>query len=409
MTRSRKKWIGLGIGVVIVVGLLVGLAGRGQVPAVTVAQVSRQTLDAWISSNGKVEPVRPYAIRAQLATFVNRVDLAEGQRVKRGQLLLELDASDAEAQLASARQSLLGAENDLRTAREGGPPEQVAQLESDLAKAQAKRDRLAEQQAALKKLVQSHAATPDELAENQLGLNQAQADLDYLLKKKQDLARQARLAVSQDSLRIEQARAEIAVLQDKVRQAHVTAAIDGTVYSLPVRPGDYVKVGDLLFEMADLHNVQVRAFVDEPDLGQLNVNDPVEITWDALPKRVWRGSTMTIPKQVVSFGTRSVGEVLCSVNNEGFELLPGINVDVRIEVQRRQNVLVVPRGAVQGEGAARYVLLVRNNRLQKRAIEVGIASATQYEVTAGLAPGDRVALPGTVDLQDGMEIRPVER
>jgi HlyD family secretion protein len=408
MTSSRKKWIGLGI-IIVVVGLLLGLAGRGQAPQVMVARASQQTLEVWISSNGKVEPVQPYAIRAQLATFVDQVDVAEGQQVKRGQLLLKLDASDAESQLASARQTLLAAQNDLRAAREGGPPGEVAQLESDLAKAQAKRDRLAQEQAALKKLVESHAATQDELAENQLELTQAQADLEYQLKKKQALERRARLAVAQDTLRIEQAQAEILSLEDKVRQARIAAPIAGTVYSVPLRPGDFVKVGDLLLEMADLHDVRVRAFVDEPDLGQLNVNDPVEITWDALPSRVWRGRTMSIPKQVVSLGTRSVGEVLCSVNNERLELIPGINVDVRIEVQQRPHVLVVPRGAVQGEGAARYVYLVKNNHLSKRAIEVGVASATQYEVTGGLKSGDRVALPGTVDLRDGMEIRPVER
>jgi HlyD family secretion protein len=409
MTRSQKKWIGVGIGVVIVVGLLLGLADHGQVASVRVARASRQKLDAWISSNGKVEPVRAYAIRAQLATFVQKVDVAEGQAVKRGQLILELDAADAEAQLASARQNLLTAEHDLRAARSGGPPDQVAQLASDLAKAQARRDRLAEQQAALKKLVASHAATPEELAQNKLELDQAEADLEYLTRKKQDLARRASLAASQDSLRVTQAHAEIAALEAKVRQGRVVAPIDGTVYSLPVRPGDYVKVGDPLLEMADLHDVQVRAFVDEPDLGQLHVDDPVEIAWDALPNRVWTGRTLSIPKQVVALGTRSIGEVLCSVNNSQLELLPGINVDVRIEVHQRQNVLVVPRGAVQGEGAARYVFLVRNNRLRKHAIQVGIASATQYEVTAGLEPGDLVALPGTVELRDGMEIRPVEQ
>jgi HlyD family secretion protein len=409
MTRSQKRWTGVGFAVVIAVVLLLGLAGRGQAPEVRVARATRQKLDAWISSNGKVEPVRPYAIRAQLATFVQKVDVAEGQAVRRGQLLLELDAADAEAQLASARQNLLTAEHDLRAARSGGPPDQVAQLASDLAKAQAKRDRLAQQHATLEKLVASHAATGEELAQNKLELDQAEADLEYLTRKKQDLARRAGLAVSQDSLRVAQARAEIAALGDKVRQGRVAASIDGTVYSLPVRPGDYVKVGDLLLELADLHSVQVRAFVDEPDLGQLHVDDPVEITWDALPNRVWTGRTLSIPKQVVALGTRSVGEVLCSVGNNQLELLPGINVDVRIEVHQRPNVLVVPRGAVQGEGTARYVFVVRNDHLRKHAIRVGIASATQYEVTSGLEPGEIVALPGTVELRDDMEIRPVER
>src|ERR1700745_1350660 len=121
--------------------------------------------------------------------------------------------------------------------------------------------------------------------------------------------------------------------------------------------------------MADLQKVRVRAFIDEPELGALEPNQPVKISWDALPNRVWMGKTETIPKQVVPRGTRSVGELLCTVDNDKLELLPNINVNVRINSQERDNVLAVPRGAVEAEGNQRFVYVVKQNEFGKAKLE----------------------------------------
>jgi len=190
--------------------------------------------------------------------------------------------------------------------------------------------------------------------------------------------------------------------------ATVAAPVDGTLYALPVRAGDYVKVGDELAEMADLHRVRVRAYVDEPDLGALAAGQPVEITWDAMPSKLWTGITEQIPKQVVPHGARSVGEVLCSVDNNKLELIPNINVNVRIRVRSQTNALVVPRSAVRSEGSHHYVFVVDGDRLRQREITVGIASATMYEVTSGIREGERIALPGDVEFKDGMQVRGID-
>jgi HlyD family secretion protein len=155
--------------------------------------------------------------------------------------------------------------------------------------------------------------------------------------------------------------------------------------------------------------VRVRAFVDEPEIGALAPNQPVRITWDALPDRSWEGLTEVVPKQVVARGTRSVGELLCSVNNDKLELLPNVNVSVRINSKEHNNVLVVPRGTVATENGKRYVFVVKNGVgirvLEKREIQVGISDATHYEVVGGLDIKDMIALPGDVDLADGMRVK----
>src|SRR5712691_5339930 len=391
--------------------VLVELSGRKPVPKVAVVEPTRENLVSSISSNGKVEPIAPFVMRAQLDTFVEKVRATEGQPVKKGQVLLELDVKEAAAKLAEAKGRLLKAEDDLRSAMAGGKIDEAARVAGDLAKAQAKRDRLQKNNEVLQRLVARQAATQDELAANDLSLIEAQAEVTRLAAAKQQFDRSVKLDSDQTPLRVQQIRDEVAALDEKVRQGRIVAPSDGTLYSLPVKAGDYVKLGDLLAEMADLHKVRVRAFIDEPELGALEANEPVKITWDALPNRTWLGKTEIIPKQVVKRETRSVGELLCSINNDKLELLPNINVNVRINSRERLGVLSVPRGAVEADGGRRYVFVVKRNQLgvgkstlEKREIHVGIADATNYEVVSGLQEGELVALPGDVDLRDGMDV-----
>ncbi|MCU1240622.1 MAG: hypothetical protein JWO71_1348 [Candidatus Acidoferrum typicum] len=391
---------------------LVRLSGRQPVAKISAVSPIRENVVSSISSNGKVEPIAPFIVRAQLDTFIERISAVEGQAVKKGQLLLELNVKDAAAQLADARSKLLRAEDDLGAAQAGGRSDETAKTEGQLAAAIALRDRLQRNHDSLERLIAQQAATKDELAINDLDLAKAEAQVKQLTAVKQEFVHGVKLDANRTSLQVQQLRSLVAALEEKVRDGRIAAPADGTLYSLPAKPGDYVKVGDLLAEMADLHKVRVRAFIDEPELGGLEPGEPVRITWDALPNRTWMGKTQVIPKQVVARGARSVGELLCEVNNDKLELLPNINVSVRINSHERINVLTVPRGTVEAEGGQRFVFVVLRNALgvgkatlQKREIRVGIADATNYEVLSGLQEGEMVALPGDVDLKDGMPVR----
>ncbi len=401
--------------------LLVWLSGRKPAAKISAMTPTRENLVSSISSNGKVEPISPYVMRAQLDTFVKKIYVTEGQTVKRGQLLLELNVKDVTAQLAETRSKLLRAEDDLRAARAGGKADAAAKIAADLTNAEAASDRLQKNHDSLARLAAGQAATKEDLAANEQALANAKAEVTRLLAVKQEFDRQARLDAERGELQVQQTLSEMAALEDKVNNGRISAPADGTLYALgrnaaalPLKAGDYVKMGDLLAEMADLHKVRVRAFIDEPDLGALEEGEPVIITWDAYPNRSWVGKTEIIPKQVVPHGTRSVGELLCAVNNDKIELLPNINVNVRINSKERMNVLAVPRGAVASEGGHRYVFVVKPNelgvgksKLEKREIKVGIADATSYEVMSGLQEGEMVALPGDADLHDGMAVQVV--
>jgi HlyD family secretion protein len=417
--RLRNRIVIFLVLAAIVAFVLVRLSGRQPVAKISAVTPVRENLVSSISSNGKVEPIAPFVVRAQLDTFVEKVSVVEGQAVRKGQLLLELNVKDAAAQLAEARSKLLRADDDLRTARAGGRSDEAAKTEGQLAAAVALRDRLQRNHDSLERLIAQQAATKDELAANDLDLGKADAQVKQLRASRQEFEHGVKLDANRSSLQVEQLRSEVAALEAKVRDGRIVAPADGTLYALgrtteglPLKAGDYVKVGELLAEMADLHKVRVRAFIDEPELGGLEPGEPVRITWDALPNRAWMGKTQVIPKQVVARGARSVGELLCEVNNDKLELLPNINVNVRINSRERINVLTVPRGAVEAQGGQRFVFVVLRNALgvgkatlEKREIRVGIADATNYEVLGGLQEGEMVALPGDVDLKDGMPVK----
>ena len=196
MKWTLRTWIWLALGAtVVLVAVMVKLSGRQPVPRVGVVQAVRENLNATVSSNGKVEPITPYSIRARLETFVTKVYAVEGQAVKHGQLLLTLDIEDARANLARAREELVVAEDNLWAARAGGRADALAQFQSDLRKADLERTRLRREYDALQRLVAQQAATKDELERSRSALEGAEADWQRLQKTWAEFERRAKLDV----------------------------------------------------------------------------------------------------------------------------------------------------------------------------------------------------------------------
>jgi HlyD family secretion protein len=407
--RLKLAWLYviLALGAIVA---LVELSGRKPVPTVPTQTVSRANLSSAISTNGKVEPVTPYEMRSLIQSHVTSVHATEGQLVKKGQPILDLDDGQLRADVSRAREELLTNQDNLRIAQTGGQATQLAKLDGDIRKTEVERQRLQASIATLEKLVAQQAATPHDLSEARASLARTESDRDSLIASRADFIRQTKLDTDRISLLVSQSQETLQNLQRKLNSTHVTAPADGTLYSLPVQVNNLVKEGDLLAAVADLKHVRVRAFVDEPDLGGLVPGQNVVVTWDALPGRTWTGRTLQTPRQVLAHGTRTVGEVLCPVNNDDQRLIPNTTVNVRIALAERTNVLVVPRGAILFDGSHRYVFVVEsgtpNSVLRKREVQPGISDSTAYEVLSGLKEGDVVALIGNIIAPtDGMKVR----
>jgi HlyD family secretion protein len=406
--NTKRNWMIVLVAIALIVLLIIALSRRGHAPRVQVSGVTREDLISAIISNGKVEPVSAFTARAEFPAFVLDVKATEGQAIRRGQVILTLDATDIRAQLSQARADLLAAKTDLQNGRTGGPPDEVAQLEGDIVNARTQVANLERTEQALQQLLAKQAATQDEVAQNEAALSTAHSNLLTLQQKKAALSQRSAVSVESSGLRVTQAQDQVTALERKVKSATVIAPTDGTLYSLPVHLGDFVKVGDILAEMADLRHVRVRAFVDEPDLGSLAAGQTVQVIWDAMPNRTWTGKIEQVPKQVVPRGSRSVGEVICSVDNDKLELLPNTNVEVHILVHELHSVLVIPRGAVNFDNGEHFAFVVQDGSVSRRTIRIGISSADKYELVSGVSPGDQVVVRTESELQDGMKVRTSE-
>jgi HlyD family secretion protein len=404
-TQPRRWWL-TALAVLIAVILLAAFVSRRDDSVlVRTAVVVQGNIRSLVSTNGKIEPVNNFEAHAPISTSVRRVLVKEGDSVKKGQLLVVLDDADARAQAARAETQLRTAQSDLSASKLGGNREEVLSLEAQLVKASTDRDSAQRNLDAMKKLVQRGAASAGEVHEAENAVARADSQLTFLRQKKAQRYSSGELA------RVEaqrgEAQATYDAAQDVLAKSNVKAPFNGIVYSLPVKQGGFVAAGDLLLQVADLRKVVVRAFVDEPDVGRLAPGNPIEITWDAVPGRIWRAVVTAIPSTVKLRGSRNVGETTSIVDNQDLKLLPNINVGITIVAAEHDNVLVLPREAVRVDDSKPYVMQVVGHELKRRAVETSLSNLTQVEVTRGLSAKDVVAVgsPNGKPISEGTQVR----
>ena len=370
---------------------------------VTTTVPTRQDIISSITTNGKVEPVQNYDGLSPMPTPVKHVYVKEGDKVRKGQLLIQLDDS-------AARKELSRAIAVLRQAESGTTDVQVQNATSanDLSKAQTDRDIAQRNLESTQHLLEHGAASQAELTAAQDRLNRANQDLAIVQRRAGAQALGTRDASAEANLA--NARAVVESAREMVNECRLVAPFDGTVYAVGVRDGFFTAVGQLLVQEADLTKIQVRAFVDEPEIGRLKLGETVQVSWDALPGRIWQGTVTTLPSTVVTRGNRVVGEVLSRVANDDQRLLPNVNVGVTIVTSARNNALVLPREAVHEEEGKNYIYVLRNDHLQRRQVQLGVANLTHVEILSGLKDGETVAITSVspTPLRDGVWAKVVE-
>jgi HlyD family secretion protein len=405
---TRNHWLIWPVGIVAAVVLLAAfMSMRSDVVPVSAATAARSTIRSVVSTNGKVEPVQNIEAHAPIATTVKKLLVKEGDHVKKGQLLVQLNDAEARDQAARALAQIKAAQAEVSAVEKGGTREEVLTLQSLLLKARADRDTAQRNLEALQRLQQQGAASPGEVKAAQDQLAHADADLK-LLEQKQS-GRYSKPEVARVDAQQTQAQAAYAAAEDVLAQLNIRAPFDGVVYSLPVRQGAFVNTGDLVLQEADLSKVLVRAFVDEPDVGRLAPGQRIEVTWDALPGRIWAGAVNTIPAAVKLRGTRNVGETTCVVDNHDFKLLPNVNVGITIITAEHAGVITVPREAVRQSDSKTYVFQVVNDQLQRREVQTSISNLTQVEITDGIPENAQVALASvnSKPLRNGLAVKVV--
>ena len=368
--------------------------------------VQRGPIRSVVSTNGKIEPVQNFEAHAPISTTVKLLLVKEGDHVRKGQMLLQLDDADIRAQAARARAQVKAAQANQSSLQAEGTHEEVLTLSAQLVKARSALAAAQRNLDALRRLQQEGAASPGEVRQAEDALQGAHADLTLIEQKQK--GRYSTPEAARIEAQAEEAQAAYDAAEDALRKSSVRAPFDGMVYSLPVKRGAFVQAGELLLQEADLSRVLVRAFVDEPDVGRLQVGQKVEITWDAIQGRIWTGTVNTVPATVKLRVSRNVGEATCVVDNKDLRLLPNVDVGVTIVTAEHSDVLTLERDALRIDEAKPYVYRIVGNHLKHQTIEFSLQNLTRVEITSGLSAGDSVALPAEdKPLFDGVAIKVV--
>jgi HlyD family secretion protein len=370
-----------------------------EAPQVPFAKVVRETLVSTLPTNGKVEPVEWQAVRVEQAGLVSKVPVQEGQVVSQGAPLAILSDTGLQADLETAEARVAQARAELATLEAGGKQVELTTIESDLARLRVEKDHDEKEYASLRRLADKQAASMVEVDEMKSKVRAAEMGIEALDKRRAALVSQSDKTVAQ--ARLQDAEAAVSLAKRHMEQTSISAPISGLVYGLAAHPGVYLNVGDLVANVGRTDRLRVRVYVDEPELGHIEVGQPVTINWDALPGRSWEGSVERKPSNIISLGSRQVGEVLCTIDNPEHVLLPGTNVDAHIKTATVANALTMPKEALRRDANGVGVFVLQGGRLVWKPVTTGVSSVTRVQVQRGLAEGDEVALPTETPLHDG--------
>jgi HlyD family secretion protein len=320
----------------------VGEDDRAAAPPQTAA-VERRDLEVRAEAAGSVEPVLVVEVKSKASGEVLRMHVETGDAVERGALLAEIDPRDVRNALAQAEADLAVASATLTTAR-------------------AQRGRAEELREAQVVTEQEFEAAALDEAQAQAALVKARTNLELARERSGDVTIRAPIAGT--------------VIEKSVEAGQIIASASANVSG-----------GTTLLRMADLSTMQVRALVDEVDIGRLRPGQPARVTVEAHPGRVFEGSVLKIEPQAVVDQTVTAFPVLIAIDNPEGLLRPGMNAEVEIALASRADVLTVPSGAVVPlrEAAAAAATL----GLDPEAVRTALGGADRSGGSAGSAVAPR--------------------
>jgi HlyD family secretion protein len=391
----------------IAVAIAWGVLRRSRPPRVDFARVTRQTLVSALSTNGKAEPFEWREARAETAGLVKEVPIRDGQVVAEGATLAVIDDPALDAEVRSADARVAEASANFAAFQAGGKPAEIADIENSMARVRLDLERERREYDSLRRLAEKQAATAVEVTEAGDKTRQSEAEIAGLEKRRASLV--AETDVDAAAARLKDAVSALALARQRTAHSVVRAPSGGVVYETSVRPGAYVKPGDLVARIGRMDLLRVRVYVDEPELGRVAAGDVVTITWDGLPGRNWLGKVEQKPVSIQALGPRQVGEVVCAIENPGRELAAGANVNAEIRTAAAGNALAIPKEAMRRDAAGDYVLALAGDHVERRPIHTGVSNIAQVQVTEGLAEGDAVALPSGNPLNAGDRVTAVVR
>jgi multidrug efflux pump subunit AcrA (membrane-fusion protein) len=365
--------------------------------------------DVALELSGFVVPYRKVNMSPRIPGTITQLPIDVGQKVKKGDLLAQLDDASYQADMEQAVAGLQAAQSTLDEAKNGAQPEELEQARTTLSAAKLKLALLTKEVERARKLPDSTSPTQmDQLLSTQ---NDAQAQVTTLglkLKLLEDGPRPETIK------RIESQVASAEALVKKARyfldNARITAPLDGTVLEKNAEVGEILRPEGLttsLCILADLSVMEVEVDVQERDLQKIDIGRACTIIPDAYANREYHGKIDRIQPQVNR--QRGVVRVTIRIDEPDEKLLPEMNVRAMIlnpaSDEPVAETLWIPDAAVTRRDGETWVYVLEDDRAIRRDVELGDMQGRRVQAKSGLTKDDQVVLAGDMRLVDGQTIR----
>lgn len=405
----RNLYVFAGIGLVLFVPLLLVVLSEMRKNSGNSAREFRVrygTIERRFAARGRVEGATSQEIKLAARTFgrILEVRVADGDPVKAGQIVAVLENNDARARVEEARAAVRAAEAALERLLNGARPEERAAARAEMEEAEAllenarleysRRSRLFEEGGIVSQSALDAAERDYKMAEARFETAKQRYQLVIAPPRSEDVAG-ARAEVAM-------ARARLAQAEDYYENTFVRSPVDGVVVKRFMNPGESISYESLyqpIVSVADITRLMVRAEVDETDIGKVEIGQHAEIRCDAFPSRVFSGEVVRIsgglgrkkiqtdnPTEKVDL---EVLETFIEVES-GAPLRVGLRVDVEVPLERKTNVLIVPRRALHATDGAAAVRLKAAGSIRPQPVRTGSHDGMHIEILEGLREGDLV-------------------
>jgi HlyD family secretion protein len=395
--RKRKRLMiygGIALLLVLLIagGLIAANRAGTKIDPSKLQKVEKGDLAKSVVATGKVTPITKVEVKSKASGIVKKLLVDYGDKVKKGQLLAQLDKEEIEAQVEQSRAAaeaseatLKGSEADYERAKVDaeGPDVPLLKRAYERAVGMAKDG------------VVSTSALEDAQRNYELALNKQN------VSKAQVTVLKAKIAQSQGQLARD--RATLKQLEEQLSYTDIESPIDGIVLSRDVEMGDAVSsilvlgsAATLVMTLGDTSSVYVKGKVDESDIGKVYLGQPARIKVESFKDKTFNGVVTKISPMGVEKDNVTTFEVRVSINNPGGELKAEMTANAEIILEEHKNVLQIPEGAIVYDKDKKASVEIPDPSAKegkkKIAVNIGISNGAKTELLSGLKEGDQVVL-----------------
>ena len=394
--KKRKRLIYGGIALLLVLliagGLIAATRGGTKIDPSKLQKVEKGDLAKSVVATGKVTPITKVEVKSKASGIVKKLLVDAGDKVKKGQLLAQLDKEEIEAQVEQSRAAAEASEANVKS------------TEADFERA--KVDAEGPEVPLLKRAYERAIGMAKAGVVSTSALEDAQKNYELALNKQnvskaQMTVLKAKTAQAQGQLGRD--RANLKQLEEQLSYTDIESPIDGVVLSRDVEMGDAVSSilvlgssATLVMTLGDTSSVYVKGKVDESDIGKVYLGQPARIKVESFKDKTFNGVVTKISPMGVEKDNVTTFEVRVSINNPGGELKAEMTANAEIILEEHKNVLQIPEGAIVYDKDKKASVEIPDSKAKegkkKIAVNIGISNGAKTELLSGLKEGDQVVL-----------------